>query len=264
MKKVVLKKVDLVKFNNFIDSLIPLSESGTIYFKINQSSILTDSHNDSATVIKSMRMGIDELCEESNVAELPSQVKLCFYDGGKVKKAFSFLSGNEIKCEITFSELETENGMELFAETMKVSSPKISITLDAADPSLFEFANVPEEVIEQVKETSEADCSFRMSENEVLQVQKFMDFDSNDEVEFIVNGEVKVCSEDAYEIAIADDFEGLEGGGVNRYKIDKKLFKLVDVRPYMVYPLLDASKIIFKTDDKSMEVVITLHEDADI
>ncbi len=260
MKKVVLKTVDLVKFNNFIDSLISLNESGTIYFKIDENGLDTDSHNDSGTIIKSMRMGIGELCGESNLDKLGKAIKLCFYDGSKVKKAFSFLSGNEIKAEITFTELEGE----LFAETMKVSSPKISITLDAADPDLFEFANVPEEAIEQVKDTSDADCKFRMTANEILQVKKFMDFDSNDELEFHVNGEVKVCSDGAYSIDIDDEFEGLPDGGANTYKIDKKLFKAVDVNSYSVYPIMAEDKIIFKTDDNTMEVVITLHEDIDL
>ena len=260
MKKVTLKKVDLVKFNTFIDSLIPLSESGTVYFKLDSKEISTDSHNDSGTIIKSLRMGIGELCEESNLDSVDQPIKLCFYNGGKVKKAFSFLSGNEIKCEITFTELDGE----LYAEALKISSPKISITLDAADPELFEFANVPAEAIAQVKDTTDADCEFRMTANEIIQVQKFMDFDSNEEVEFRINGQVKVCSEGSYEIDIADDFEGLKTGGVKSYRIDTKLFKIVDASAYKVYPMYDSSKIIFKTEDGSMEVVITLHEDEEL
>ena len=45
MKKIVLKTVDLVKFNNFIDSLIPLSDNGTIFFKLNSKELSSDSHN---------------------------------------------------------------------------------------------------------------------------------------------------------------------------------------------------------------------------
>ena len=260
MKKLVLKTVDLVKFNNFIDSLIPLNETGTVYFKIGTNGVETDSHNDSGTIIKSLRMGIGELCGESNIDSIDQPIKLCFYEGKKVKKAFSFLSGSEIKCEIGFSELEGE----LYAETMKISSPKISITLDAADPTLFEFANVPEESIAAVKDTSEADCNFRITPNEILQIQKFMDFDSNDEVVFRVNGSVKVCSEDAYEIEIADDFEGTANGEETSYKIGKDLFNKLDTNSYVVYPVLDDNKIIFVAEDGKMETVITLHEDIDL
>jgi len=262
MKKVVLKTVDLVKFNNFIDSLIPLNETGTIYFKIDSKYISTDSHNDSGTIIKSLKSEISQICGESNLDSIDKPIKLCFYDGKKVKKAFSFLSGNEITCEISFSELESTG--EYFAETVKISSPKISITLDAADPELFEFANVPEDKIEEVKNVSNADCNFRMSANEILQVQKFLDFDKNEEVEFRVNGQVTVCSEDAYDISISDDFEGLPNGGMNIYKIGKELFKLVDSNSYVVYPVLDECKIIFKAEDNSTQVVITLHEDIDL
>lgn len=262
MKKVVLKTVDLVKFNNFIDSLIPLSDSGTIYFKIDENGIDTDSHNDSGTIVKSVRTGIASICGEHNLDSVGQPIKLCFYDGKKVKKAFSFLSGNEIKCEITYNELE-ETG-ELFAEKMTVSSPKVSISLDAADPELFEFANVPEEAIAELKDTAAADCKFRMTANEILQVQKFFDFDTNEEVEFQVNGEVRVVSDGAFNMAISDEFEGLEGGAVKNYKVSKDLFKLVDANSYMVYPLLDECKIIFEADDKSSEVVITLHEEVDL
>ncbi len=260
MKKVVLKTVDLVKFNNFIDSLIPLSDSSTIYFKLDKNGLSTDAHNDSGTIIKSMRTSITQICGESNIDSIDKPIKLCFYDGKKVKKAFSFLSGNEIKCEINFTELEGE----YFAETMKVSSPKIALTLDGADPTLFEFANVPEEAIEQVKDTSDADCNFRLTSNEILQIQKFMDFDSSDEVEFKVNGQVKVCSEDSYEIAVADDFGGLGTGRENSYKVAKELFQKLDINSYVVYPIIDDSKIIFEAEDNTMEVVITLHEDIDL
>ena len=262
MKKVVLKTVDLVKFNNFIDSLIPLDDASTIYFKIDQEGIRTDAHNSSGTLIKSMRMQIGELCGESNLdnENLSSPIKLCFYDGNKVKKAFSFLSGGEIKIEIVYSELDGE----YFGESMKVSSPKISLTLDAADPTLFEFANVPEEKIAQVKDTTSSDCTFKMTANEILQVKKFMDFDSSDELEFKVNGQVKVCSEGSYSIDIDEEFEGLVGGGEKSYKLDKKLFKAVDANSYNVYPILDEDKIIFETIDKTMEVVITLHEEVEL
>ena len=32
----------------------------------------------------------------------------------------------------------------------------------------------------------------------------------------------------------------------------------------MVYPILDETKIIFEAEDKTMEVVITLHEDLEL
>ena len=260
MKKVVLKTVDLVKFNLFIDSLIPLNDAGTVYFKIDSNGIDTDSHNEAGTIIKSLRMGMDELCGQSNIESVGSPIKLCFYEGKKVKKAFSFLSGNEIKCEIAYSEMEGE----LYAETLKVSSPKVSITLDAADPDLFEFANVPEESIEACKDTTESDCKFSITTNEIIQIKKFMDFDSSDEVEFRVNGTVKVCSEDSYEIDIADDFGGTNNGNQYVYKIGKDLFNKLDLNNYTVYPNLEDNKIIFVADDGKMETVITLHEEVDL
>jgi hypothetical protein len=259
MKKVVLETVDLVKLNNFIDSLISLNGSGTIYFKLGKNGISTDSHNESGTIVKSIRNGLNDICGSSNIDKLDKPIKLCFYDGKKVKKAFSFLSGNEIKCEIEFAELEDE----YFAKSMKVSSPKISITLDAADPELFEFANVPEEGIAAVKDTSAADCKFRMTSNEVLQVQKFFDFDTNEEIEFKVNGAVRVCSKDSYDIDISDDFEGIDGDA-RSYVISKELFTLLDVNSYWVYPIYDETKIIFEAEDNSMEVVITLFEDVEL
>tara|TARA_R110000796_G_scaffold153583_3_gene270158 strand:+ start:1856 stop:2638 length:783 start_codon:yes stop_codon:yes gene_type:complete len=260
MKKVVLKKVDLVKFNSFIDTLTPLNETGTIYFKIDDKEISTDSHNPSGTIIKSLRASIGELCEESNLDKVGEPIKLCFYEGKKVKKALSFLSGNEINCEITFAEMEGE----LYAETMTVSSPKVSIKLDAADPTLFEYANVPEDAIAKVKDTSGADCNFRMTANEVLQIQKFFELDNNEEFEFQVNGKVQASSDGDWQQTISDDFEGLEGGGLNTYKISQDLFKLLDQKSYLVYPIMDDTKIIFEAEDKTMEVVITLHEDVEL
>ena len=159
--------------------------------------------------------------------------------------------------EITFTEFEGE----YFAESMKVSSPKVSITLDAADPTLFHFENVPEESITAVKDTSESDCNFNLTANEIIQIKKFMDFDSNDEVEFKVNGTVQVCSEGAYEIQIDEEYTS--NGSENIYKIDKQLFKMVDINSYTVYPIKDEDKVIFESTDGSMEIVVTLHEDVD-
>jgi hypothetical protein len=259
MKKAVLKKVDLVKFKEFIDSLVPLSESGTIYFKINDKYISTDSHNESGTIIKSMKTDLSQICESSNLSEIKQTIKLCFYEGKKVLKAFSFLSGNEINLEINFTEFEDE----LYAESMKIASPKVSISLDAADPSLFEFANVPEESIAEAKDISDADCQFKMTSNEMMQIKKFCDIDTNEEIEIIVNDKVSVASKGSFNIDITDnEFTGL--GKTLSYKISKELIRLIDANHYIVYPIFENKRIVFKAEDNSIDVVVTLHEDFEI
>lgn len=256
MNKITLKTVDLVKFNNFVDSLIPLSDSGTIYFKLDKKGLSTDAHNESGTIVKSITLELSKLCGESNVSNLEKPIKLCFYDGNKVKKAFSFLSGNEISMEITFEEYEGE----LYAQVMKISSPKISINLDAADPSLFEFANVPEDAIENLKNTENSDCKFRISANEILNIKKFMDFDSNSSIKIKIADTVKICSDKVYEIDIDDSFEGISGKQ-KIYKVDKKLFKLLDVNTYDVYPSTENDIIVFVSIDNLTTTILTLDEE---
>ena len=259
MKKVVLKKVDLVKFKDFIDSLVPLSDAGTVYFKLTPEGLVTDSHNEAGNIIKSIKTSLGEICEESDISTFGKTIKLCFYEGKKVLKAFSFLSGNEINCEITFVEYEGE----YYSEKLKISSPKVSITLDGADPSLFEFENVPEDAMESIKNSYlDADCSFRISANEIMQIQKFCDFDTNEDITFSVNGEVKVISDDSFDFSIADDFEGVENP--RNYKLSKELFNLIDTTSYKVYPIADEDRMIFKAEDNSIDIVVTLNEDFDI
>ena len=84
--------------------------------------------------IKSISKGIDTMVEKHNIKD---KIKMSFYDGKKVLKAFSFLNGNTADCVISYQEVDGEN----YAETLKIVSPKMNITLDAADPSLIEFAN---------------------------------------------------------------------------------------------------------------------------
>ena len=188
MKKVALKNVNLTGFSDFIGTLIPLTEASTIYFIIDQERIYTDSHNDSGTIIKSISKDINKITEKHNVTE---KIKLCFYDGKRLLKAFSFLNGNTVDCVIGYTEVDGEN----FAQVLKIVGSKITITLDAADPSLIEFANVPEESIAEVKGTNNADCSFNTSRSELIQVQKLCEFGNKSEITINVNGKVKVGTE---------------------------------------------------------------------
>lgn len=253
MKKVTLKNVNLTKFSDLIATLIPLNDANTVYFNIDSDRIFTDSHNDSGTIIKSISKPIKTLSTEHNIED---KIKLCFYDGKKVLKAFSFLNGNDVDCQITYQEIDGEN----YAETLKVISPKINITLDAADPSLIEFANVPEDAIQNVKNTDNADCSFNMTNSELIQVQKLCEFDNNSELTFSINGKVRVGTEGAFEINIDDSFEGLDSGE-KTYKIDKELFKLIDHSDYKVYPIMEDFRIVFCSEKDNIDIVVTLHEE---
>jgi hypothetical protein len=253
MKKVALKNLNLTNFSNFVGTLIPLNEASTIYFNIDSDRIYTDSHNDSGTIIKSISRNISTIAEKNNIEE---KIKLCFYDGKKVLKALSFLNGNTVDCVIGYQEVDGEN----YAETLKIVGSKMNITLDAADPELIEFANVPEDAIQDVKSVDSADCSFTITGSELLQIQKLCDFDNSSELTFSVNGSVKVGTENSFEIKIDENFEGLNGQE-KVYKIDKDLFKLIDQGTYKVYPIGQDYRIIFKSEESATDIVVTLHEE---
>lgn len=254
MKKVELKKLDLTEFSNFISKLTPLNESGTIYFSMDNKSLFTDSHNDSKSIVKSIKKDLDIITGSHNITE---RIKFCFYDGKKVLKAFSFLNGNEVNCTVIY---DTVDG-EYFAQSVKVFTNRMSITLDAADPSLIEFANVPDEVIDELKSTAHADCNFNMTQGDVLQISKLLDFDNNTEIFIKVSNDVKIGSGSSFEISVDEEFTGLVNEKI--YRIDKELFRLVDVSAYIVYPDFDNSRIIFNTHDKNTSIVVTLCEDVE-
>lgn len=256
MSKIILKDVNLSNFSSFIGALTPLNEASTVYFTIDKDGVRTDSHNDSGTIIKSVNVPLSEICESSNLDKVEGGVRVCFYDGKKVLKAFGFLGDSKVNCEFKFAELEGEN----YAQSCKIASAKMNLSIDAADPSLIEFANVPEDAIENVKDVSGADCNFKLNSEELSQIQKLCDFDTNSEITFYVNGSVKVGTEDSFEISVDEDFEGNEGNATN-YNIDRELFKLIDSDNYQVYPNMDDFKITFKAESGRMDVVVTLHED---
>jgi hypothetical protein len=252
MKKVVLKNLNLNKFSDFIGMLIPLNEAATTYFTIDEDRIYTDSHNDSGTIIKSVSLPITDICESHNVTE---KVKLCFYDGKKVLKAFGFLNGNTVNCQIDYTEVDGEN----YAQKMTNQSSKMKVSLDAADPSLIEFANVPEESMEEVKDVANAECTFKLSSNELLQIQKMCDFDTGNDLSFTINGSVKIGSKDIFELDIDENFAGTDT--LVECKLDKDLFKLIDSDAYDVYTLVEEGKVIFKSETNTNSVIVSLHEE---
>ena len=252
MKKVVLKDLNLTKFSEFIAKLIPLNEAATIYYTIDGSRIYTDSHNDSGTIIKSVSLPIEDICSEHNITE---KIKLCFYDGKKVLKAFSFLNGNKVNCQIDYQEVDGEN----FAQKMVTQSAKMKVSLDAADPSLIEFSNVPEESMEEIKDIAASDCNFRLGREELLQIQKMCDFDTGSDLLFSINGSVKIGSKDVFELDIDEDFKGSDT--LIECKLDKDLFKLIDNDVYTVHTMVEEGRVIFKSETNTNSIIVSLHEE---
>lgn len=252
MKKVKLNNVDLTELSNFIGKLTPLNETSTVFFKLDKNYLSTDSHNDSATIVKCIRKEISSIVDENNITE---DIKLCFYDGKKVVRALSFLSGNEVSCEISYDIIEGEN----FAQQLKISSSKMNIVIDAADPSLIEFANVPEDAIASLSDVSDTSIKFDITSNELLKLHKMLDFDTSSEIVVNVSDKVTIGIGNSFDLRVDDDFSGIENK--KTFKISKDLFKLIDETEYSVYVNEDDYRIILKSADNQMTVVVTLNED---
>lgn len=255
MKKVKLEKVNLTELSNFISKLTPLNDTSTVFFSIDNNYIYTDSHNESATLIKSLRNEIGNICEVNNLTE---KVKLCFYDGRKVVRALSFLNGNSVNCEIHYDLIDGEN----YAKVLKISSQKMTISLDAADPSLIEFANVPEDAVKSLFDTANTNISFGITSNELLQLHKMLDFDSSNEVNIKISNDIKISCGNSFELSVDDTFEGIADKKV--FKISKDLFKLIDETNYNIFVNEEDFRIVLKSVDKKLNLVVTLNEDVNV
>ena len=255
MKKVVLKNLNLNSINTLLDILIPLSDSGTVYFKVSDKGIFTDSHNSSGTIIKSVKMMSGKVFSDATgLTEKP--IKMSFYDGKKVKNALSFLTGSDITATLDVTEMDNE----LYAESMTINTPKVKFKLRAADPSLIEFANVPEESMSSVFDTESTDLSFNLTVNEISQIKKICVLDRSDEISIVVEkGDIIVTgSDDSFSISLdAKADENIN----NTYRVDKELFNLIDINNYTVYASLEDSKLILISELKDCDIVVTLHEE---
>jgi len=253
MKKVELSGVNAVNFTKFIGMLSKLSPASTVYFVLDKGSVSSDSFIESKSLIKSLRFDMVDFFEEDSVEDT---IKCTFYSGKKLKDAFSYLNGTDIKVTINYEQYEDD----YFCSQFIITDGKLSITLNGGDPALIEFASVPQSAIDKLTNVDSASNSFQITSNELRQIKSLEKFDTNPFVTISINGgSIKVKSRNSFEIDINDNMDQVVTDG--DYKIDKALLALVEDETYSAYTLED--RVILKSVDEKITNVVALTDTVD-
>lgn len=245
MKKLELTGVNIANFTKFLSMLTKLSPSSTIYFILDKNTVISDSFIESKSLIKSLRFSMSDFFAED---EIKDTIKFTFYSGKKLKEAFSYLNGSNIRITVNYDTYEGE----YFCTQLNISDGKLKLNIDCSDPSLIEFASVPQAAINKLSDVESATNSFRLNVNELKQLKDLEKFDTNPYVTLSINGSIKIKSRNSFEIDINDDMENAKNAG--EFNIDKQLLALVEDETYTAYTLED--RLILKSvDDKITNIV---------
>ena len=253
MKKVELSGVNAASFTKFIGMLSKLSQSSTVYFVLDKTSVASDSFIESKSLIKSLRFNMADFFEEDSVEDT---IKCTFYSGKKLKDAFSYLNGTDVKVTIEYDQYEDD----FFCSKFIITDGKLTITLNGGDPALIEFASVPQAAIDKLTDVSTATNSFQITSNELKQIKSLEKLDANPFVTIsIKGGSIKVKSKNSFEIDINDNMDQVVTDG--DYKVDKALLALVEDETYSAYTLED--RIILRSVDEKITNVVALTDTVD-
>lgn len=172
--KVVINKVDQNNFVAFINRLRVIDSF--VYFKIKDEQIISSAYLPQRDAVKHHRLPISEVFQiDASQLTTDKDLKVAFFDAGKIIEAFKQFEYDSIQAEIEF----VENDEDYVASTFKIFNDELEIVLACSEPSLG-YKDLTESQLQNIFMTEGAEVNFDLSFTDTSKIKSLFNLDKDE------------------------------------------------------------------------------------
>ena len=243
-------KIDKVDQNNFIGFVNRLKVIDTfIYFKIKDEVVQASAYLPQRDAVKHHRIPVSQVFQlEDGAINTSKELKIAFFDAGRLTDAFKQFEFGNIQAEIEF----VENDEDFVATEFRIFNNELEIKLACSEPSLG-YKDLTDAQIAQIFNIDAANYVFDMDYTATSKVRSLFGLDKEETFTISTNGEGVRMKGKTYNYLVTDSYQGSNPGNVTLFK---KYLNLLDKEDYSAN-VMDNRVVLRSKDSETLLTIAT-------
>jgi len=243
-------KIDKVDQNNFIGFVNRLKVIDTfIYFKIKDEVVQASAYLPQRDAVKHHRIPVSQVFQlEDGAINTSKELKIAFFDAGRLTDAFKQFEFGNIQAEIEF----VENDEDFVATEFRIFNNELEIKLACSEPSLG-YKDLTDAQIAGIFNIDAANYVFDMDYTATSKVRSLFGLDKEETFTISTNTEGVRMKGKTYNYLVTDSFQGNNPGNVTLFK---KYLNLLDKEDYSAN-VMDNRVVLRSKDSETLLTIAT-------
>lgn len=241
--KLQIDRIDQHAFTSFVNRLKLIDSF--IYFKIKDGQVISTAYLPQRDAVKHHSVPFESIFQTTEVPQLDKELKVAFFDAGRIIEAFKQFEHDAIRCEIEF----IENEQDLVASTFRIYNDELEITLACSEPSLG-FKDLTSDQIDAIFAKAPDSFKFGIDNHTINKLKSLFNLEKDETFDIKSNGKGVEVKGKTFNVLVSQSPEG--NGGATLYK---KYLTLLDKEEYNVH--VSASKVVFDSNESDTLLTIS-------
>lgn len=243
-------KIDKVDQNNFIGFVNRLKVIDTfIYFKIKDGVVQASAYLPQRDAVKHHRIPVGQVFQlEEDAINTTKELKIAFFDAGRLTDAFKQFEFGNIQAEIEF----VENEEDFVATEFRIFNNELEIKLACSEPSLG-YKDLTDAQIAGIFNIDAANYVFDMDYTATSKVRSLFGLDKEETFTIATNGDGVRMKGKTYNYLVTDSYQGSNPGNVTLFK---KYLNLLDKEDYSAN-VMDNRVVLRSKDSETLLTIAT-------
>jgi len=240
--KLQIDRIDQHAFISFVNKLKLIDSF--IYFKIKDNNVISTVYLPQRDAVKHHAVPFGSIFQTQEVPTLEKELKVAFFDAGRIVDAFKQFEHDAIRCEIEF----IENEQDLVASAFRIYNDELEITLSCSEPSLG-FKDLTTDQVDAIFSKEQSAFQFSMENTTVNRLKSLFNLEKDETFDIKSNGNGVNVKGKTFNVVISQSATG--DGNATLYK---KYLSLLDKEEYNVH--VSPNKVVF--DSTESETLLTI------
>ena len=245
--KIKINKVDQNNFIGFVNRLKVIDTF--IYFKIKDEVVQASAYLPQRDAVKHHRIPVSHVFQlEDDAINTTKELKIAFFDAGRLTDAFKQFEFGNIQAEIEF----VENDEDFVATEFRIFNNELEIKLACSEPSLG-YKDLTDAQIAGIFNIDAANYVFDMDYTATSKVRSLFGLDKEETFTIATNKEGVRMKGKTYNYLVTDSFQGTNPGNVTLFK---KYLNLLDKEDYSAN-VMDNRVVLRSKDSETLLTIAT-------
>lgn len=240
--KLQIDRIDQHAFINFVNKLKLIDSF--IYFKIKDNNVISTVYLPQRDAVKHHSVPFGSIFQTQEVPSLDKELKIAFFDAGRIVDAFKQFEADAIRCEIEF----IENEQDLVASAFRIYNDELEITLSCSEPSLG-FKDLTSDQVDAIFSKEQSAFQFPIDNHSINRLKSLFNLEKDETFDIKSNGNGVEVKGKTFNVVISQSADG--DGNATLYK---KYLSLLDKEEYNVH--VSPNKVVF--DSTESDTLLTI------